>query len=148
MSSLSVGGNIVGIELGVTHSYVGHLSASGEPVLLHNSENELSTRSAIWFEESGKVIVGTEAWRMRGVALHVFCEFLRDIGQGVTYPTSDGPFSPSDFCALLLKQLSAEFTKNHGDIDALAITVPANFTDWARQDIRRAALRAAISTKM
>ena len=37
MKPLPVGGNIVGIELGVTHSYAGHLSAGGEPVLLHNS---------------------------------------------------------------------------------------------------------------
>lgn len=144
MSSILGRGNIIGIELGVTHSYVGRLSASGEPVLLPNREGELSTPSAIWFEDSGKVIVGTEAWKMRGVALHVFCEFLRDIGQGITYPTPDGQFSPSDFCALLLKQLSTELTKNHGDIDALAITVPANFTDWARQDIRRAAVMAGL----
>jgi molecular chaperone HscC len=144
MSSLPVGGNIVGIELGVTHSYAGHLSASGEAVLLHNSENELSTRSAIWFEDSGKVIVGTEAWKMRGVRDNVFVEFLRDIGQGVTYPTPHGSFSPSDFCALLLKQLSKELKDNHGDIDAVAITVPANFTDWARQDIRRAAVMAGL----
>jgi molecular chaperone DnaK (HSP70) len=144
MSSPPVGGNIIGIELGVTHSYAGHLSNSGEPVLLRNREGELSTRSAIWFEDSGKVVVGTEAWKMRGIALHVFCEFLRDIGQGITYPTPDGQFSPSDFCALLLKQLSTELTENHGDIDALAITVPANFTDCSRQDVRRAAVMAGL----
>lgn len=144
MSSILGRGIIMGIELGVTHSYTGLLSASGEPVLLRNREGELSTRSAIWFEDSGKVVVGTEAWKMRGVALHVFCEFLRDIGQGITYPTPDGQFSPSDFCALLLKQLSTELTENHGDVDALAITVPANFTDWARQDVRRAAVMAGL----
>jgi molecular chaperone DnaK (HSP70) len=144
MSSLPVGGNIVGIELGVTHSYAGHLSNTGEPVLLRNSENELSTRSAIWFEDSGQVIVGTEAWKMRGIRDHVFLEFLRDIGNGITYPTPDGSFSPSDFCALLLKKLSTELKDNHGDIDALAITIPANFTDWARQDIRRAAVMAGL----
>ena len=144
MSSLPVGGNILGIELGVTHSYAGHLSASGEPVLLHNSENELSTHSAIWFEGSGKVVVGTEAWRMRGLNDHVFVEFLRDIGQGITYPTPDGPFSPSDFCALMLKKLSAESMDHRGGIAAVAITIPANFTDWARQDIRRAAVMAGL----
>ena len=144
MKHLPVGGNIVGIELGVTHSYAGHLSASGEPVLLHNCESELSTRSAIWFEDSGKVIVGTEAWKMRGIRDHVFVEFLRDIGQGVTYPTPHGSLSPSDFCALLLKQLSTELKDKHGDIDALAITVPANLTDWARQDIRLAADMAGL----
>ena len=144
MSSILGRGNIMGIELGVTHSYVGRLSASGEPVLVHNSENELSTRSAIWFADSGKVVVGTEAWKMRGLNDHVFLEFLRDIGQGITYPTPDGQFSPSDFCALLLKQLSTELTKSHGDVDALAITVPANFTDWARQDVRRAAVMAGL----
>ena len=145
MSSLPVGGNILGIELGVTHSYAGHLSASGEPVLLHNSENELSTHSAIWFEGSGKVVVGTEAWRMRGLNDHVFVEFLRDIGQGITYPTPDGPFSPSDFCALMLKKLSAESMDHRGGIAAVAITIPANFTDWARQDIRRAAVMAGLN---
>jgi molecular chaperone DnaK len=144
MSSTPVSGNIVGIELGVTHSYAGHLSASGEPVLLHNHEGELSTRSAIWFEGSGKVVVGTEAWRMRGLNDHVFVEFLRDIGRGVTYPTPDGPFSPSDFCALMLKKLSAESMDHRGGIAAVAITVPANFTDWARQDIRRAAVMAGL----
>jgi molecular chaperone DnaK (HSP70) len=144
MSSLPVGGNIVGIELGVTHSYAGHLSASGEPVLLHNSENEISTRSAIWFEGSGKVVVGTEAWRMRGLNDHVFVEFLRDIGQGLTYPTPDGPFSPSDFCALMLKKLSAESMDHRGEVAVVAITVPANLTDWARQDIRRAAVMAGL----
>ena len=144
MKSLPVGGNIVGIELGVTHSYAGYLSASGEPVLLKNREGELSTRSAIWFEDSGEVIVGTEAWKMRGIRDHVFLEFFRDIGNGITYPTPHGSFSPSDFCALLLKQLSAELKDNNGDIDALAITVPANFTDWARQDIRRAAVMARL----
>lgn len=144
MSSTPVSGNIVGIELGVTHSYAGHLSASGEPVLLHNHEGELSTRSAICFEGSGKVVVGTEAWRMRGLNDHVFVEFLRDIGRGVTYPTPDGPFSPSDFCALMLKKLSAESMDHRGGIAAVAITIPANFTDLGRQDIRRAAVMAGL----
>jgi molecular chaperone DnaK len=145
MSSILGHGIIMGIELGVTHSYAGLLSASGEPVLLPNREGELSTRSAIWFEDSGKVVVGTEAWKMRGLNDHVFLEFLRDIGHGVTYPTPDGTFSPSDFCALMLKRLTTEVTENKGSISALAITIPASLTDSARHDIRRAAVMAGLS---
>lgn len=144
MSSRSSPANIVGIELGVTCNYAGHLSASGEPMLLLNGENEISTRSAIWFESSGKVIVGTEAWKMRGLNDHVFLEFLRDIGTGATYPTPNGLFSPSDLCALLLQKITKEMADEHRDVSALAITVPTSLTDWARNDILRAAVMAGI----
>lgn len=140
----SICANVVGIDLGVTHCYAARLSTSGEPILIRNREGEQATRSAIWFEEQGKVVIGTEAWKMRGVRDYVFLEFLRDLGQGVSHPTPAGPFSPSDFCALTLKKITEEFIENNGGIDALAITVPANFTDWARSDIRRAAIMAGL----
>ena len=50
----------VGIDLGTTFSAVAHLDNEGRPLTIINSEGELTTPSAVFFDHDA-VIVGTEA---------------------------------------------------------------------------------------
>ena len=50
----------VGIDLGTTFSAVAHLDSEGRPLTIINSEGELTTPSAVFFDHDA-VIVGTEA---------------------------------------------------------------------------------------
>ena len=50
----------VGIDLGTTFSAVAHVDSEGRPLTIINSEGELTTPSAVFFDHDA-VIVGTEA---------------------------------------------------------------------------------------
>ena len=50
----------VGIDLGTTYSVIAALDDQGRPIVIPNSEGQLSTPSVV-FVENGSVIVGEDA---------------------------------------------------------------------------------------
>lgn len=51
----------LGIDLGTTYSCVSYIDDSGRPVVLKNSEGELTTASVVFFETATSVVVGSSA---------------------------------------------------------------------------------------
>lgn len=134
--------NIIGIDLGTSTTLLAQLSESGEPRIFPNKENKPYTHSAVWFEDQTKVIVGTPAFQMYGLVDpdKIFIEYKRDIGNPEKiYKIFDKEWTPRDFSALVLRQIREHFESNNGPIDAVVITVPANFTNEARVDTIKAA---------
>jgi molecular chaperone DnaK (HSP70) len=124
--------NIIGIDLGTSTTLLAHLSNSGEAIIYKNKDNELLTHSAVWFEGERSVIVGTEAKKMFGVAKadESFIEFKRDMGDAtVVHKIHGKDWHPRDYSALILRQIREHFEANNGKIDAVIITIPANFSD-------------------
>lgn len=140
--------NIIGIDLGTSTTLLAHLSNSGEAIIYKNKDNELLTHSAVWFEGERSVIVGTEAKKMYGVAKddEIFIEFKRDMGDAsVVHKVHGKEWHPRDFSALVLRQVREHFEANNGKIDAVIITIPANFSDEARVNTINAAKEAGFN---
>jgi molecular chaperone DnaK len=140
--------NIIGIDLGTSTTLLARLSDSGEPRIYPNKENKTLTHSAVWFEDETKVIVGTPAFQMYGVddPEKIFIEYKRDIGKAEkTYTIFGKEWTPRDFSALVLRQIREHFESNNGPVDAVVITVPANFTNEARVDTIKAAKNAGFN---
>jgi len=140
--------NIIGIDLGTSTTLLAHLSNSGEPRIYKNKDNEDYTDSAVWFENENKVVIGNPAKQMLGVAEDdkVFIEYKRDMGDpSVVHTVYGKEWRPRNFSALVLKQIKEQFENNSGKIDAVIITIPANFTDEARVDTINAAKDAGFN---
>ena len=140
--------NIIGIDLGTSTTLLAHLSNSGESIIYKNKDNELVTHSAVWFQGERSVIVGTEAKKMFGVAKadEIFIEFKRDMGDAtVVHKVHGKDWHPRDFSALVLRQIREHFEANNGPIDAVIITIPANFSDEARVNTINAAKEAGFN---
>ena len=140
--------NIIGIDLGTSTTLLAHLSNSGEAIIYKNKDGELLTHSAVWFDGERSVIVGTEAKKMFGVAKDddIFIEFKRDMGDSAALHRVHGKiWHPRDLSALLLRQVREHFEANNGPIDAVVITIPANFSDEARVNTINAAKDAGFN---
>lgn len=132
--------NIIGIDLGTTTTLIATLSQSGDAVIINNQAGEKLTQSAIWFEDANRANIGTEAKKMVGVADNVFVEFKRDMGdEAIVHKVFDKELLPRDLSAIVLRQIREQFEEVHGKVDAVIITIPANFTDQARADTIKAA---------
>jgi molecular chaperone DnaK len=135
--------NIIGIDLGTTTTLIATLSQSGDAVIVNNQAGETLTQSAIWFEDANRANIGTEAKKMVGLADNVFVEFKRDMGdESVVHKVFDKELLPRDLSAIVLRQVREQYEEVHGKVDAVIITIPANFTDQARADTIKAATAA------
>lgn len=132
--------NIIGIDLGTTTTLIATLSQSGDAVIVNNQAGEKLTQSAIWFEDANRANIGTEAKKMVGVADNVFVEFKRDMGdENIVHKVFDKELLPRDLSAIVLRQIREQYEAVNGKVDAVIITIPANFTDQARADTIKAA---------
>jgi len=136
----------VGIDLGTTYSCIAYLNEHGQPVTLPNQEGELSTPSVVLFDESGEVVVGTEALRNTVVKPHrVIQNAKRYLGDPKHQWQVDGRvYTPLDISCLVLKKLLAAAAEQIGKIEQAVITVPAQFSEIQRQLTVEAGLRAGL----
>ena len=77
---------------------------------------------------------------------HVFLEFKRDLGTGVSHPAFGRRVTPLDLSALMLRKVREHAAAAHGPVDLAVITIPANFTNAAREATLEAARRAGFGT--
>ena len=150
---------IAGIDLGTTHSLVGHME-SGFPVLIADSEGRRLTPSAVWFPKGGEPVVGWAALEQKATqpAL-VVTSIKRLIGRrpGEVSEASTGSaieagadgslrvlvggqaLRPEEISALILSKLKSDLEKSCGvPVDRAVITVPAYFNDAQRAATKRA----------
>lgn len=135
----------VGIDLGTTYSCIAHLNEHGEPVTIPNQEGELSTPSVAMFD-GAEVVVGTEALRHaivnpRNVVQHA----KRFLGkQDFRWEIDGRYFSPKDISAFILKKLLSAAEERIGPVESAVITVPAQFSDFQRQETIAAGKQAGL----
>ncbi len=136
----------VGIDLGTTYSCISYLNEHGEPVTLANQEGELSTPSVVLFDESGEIVVGTEALRHAVVQPNrVIQNSKRFMGDpGKRWEMDGKSVTPLDTSKLILQKLLAAAQQQIGKVEQAVITVPAQFSDVQRQWIIEAGHRAGL----
>jgi len=137
--------NIIGIDLGAEFTTVARLTEAGRAEITNNSEWEPRTPSVIQIDESGYVIVGTEAKKLVGQGReNVFAEFKRDMGTDKLWQVGGRQVTPEQLTSILIKRVVQDYTEQFGEPSTIAITWPANFREEQREATKSAARRAGL----
>ena len=138
--------NIVGIDLGTTFSAVAKLDETGKPDNVVNQDGGNITPSVVEFTSEEASIVGEEAKKLIGISDNVAYEVKRSMGNhSVEYEFFGKTHTPTSISALILKKLKEDTEAVIGPIDSAVVTVPANFSNEAREATLAAANMAGLN---
>ena len=139
-------GKIIGIDLGTTFSAVAQLDDTGRAVIVHNQEGENITASVVEFVSDELIYVGSEAKKSLGTGdKNVLAQFKREMGEDKKYETDYGNHSPKNLSTIVLGKLKKDTEEIIGEIDSAVVTVPANFSNNAREETMKAAEEAGLN---
>lgn len=140
-------GTYVGIDLGTTFSAVAQIDETGRPTIIHNSEGQNITPSCV-ARYDGEVQVGEQARKAWGIDVeHVAARFKREMGTSKTFSLDGQVFTPTDLSAEVLKKLKRDAEAQVGEITEAVVTIPANFSQEAREATMAAAKKSGLNTK-
>jgi molecular chaperone DnaK len=97
-------GYTVGIDFGMTRSAVAHVPTDRtRPAIIHNSEGEPTTPSAVYYGESGETLVGTPA-RDNGILKpdRYVDGIKRHLGRDVTFDLGGRSRTPEEIAARII----------------------------------------------
>ena len=138
---------IIGIDLGTTNSAVSYLDDMGTPSMIHNDDGGNITPSVVCFESEYKSIIGEQAKRTLGFDKHTFAFFKRHMGTDKTYECFSKKITPTFLSSLILKKMYLEAKNKLQDIAEAVVTVPANFTNQAREATLEAGKKSGLNIK-
>lgn len=129
--------SVVGIDLGTTYSAVAQFDEFGRPVMVPDREGKciLSSCVALIHDEWR---VGSDAWGQWAADYGVdqkssAARFKRDMGTSKKFQIGTHSLTPVELSSHILKCLAAYTVEAAGPIAPVVITVPANFSNEARQ---------------
>ena len=139
--------NYVGIDLGTTFSAAAYVDASGMPRMIPNDRGENITPSCVALIND-EISVGERARRQWGNAEEsAAARFKRDMGTTKTHSIDGEKYSPSDLSAAVLQKIREDVEKSIGDIAEAVVTIPANFSQEARDATMAAATKAGLKVR-
>lgn len=127
-------GRAVGIDLGTTYSAVARVDEYGKPVILKNSDGQVTTPSVV-FVDPPTFVVGETALQSTITDGDRVVQFVkRQMGSANFRAVIDGQeFSPEFLSAIILRKIVQDAETESGErIDQAVITVPAYFTESQR----------------
>ncbi len=144
---------VFGIDLGTTYSCIAYIDDNGKPVVLKNSEGDLTTPSAVFFESETDVTVGEVAKESAKMYPDKVAMFIkRSIGQpGFSLNMNGVDMKPEEISSYILKKVvndAMDSLKMEGkvqddeEIKDVVITCPAYF-GVAERDATEAAGKIA-----
>ena len=140
--------NIIGIDLGTTTTLVARFNEAGKPEITNNVDGNPITPSVIQVEDSGAVVIGSEAKKFLGTGTPgVFAEFKREMGTDKSWPAGGRNVTPIELSALLLKKVVADYAEQFGQPQSVVITWPANYRNEQREATKEAAQRAGLKVE-
>lgn len=137
---------LVGIDLGTTNSVVAYIDPHGRPISLPNSEGDILTPSAVYFEEDGPGIVGKEALKAGALDPENLVEAVkRDMGKPVYHrPIHGKRLPPAAISGVILHRLVEDAAQRTGPFSRAVVTVPAYFNEPRRKATMDAARMAGL----
>ena len=141
-------GVIVGIDLGTTFSAVAQLDDTGRPQIVHNQVGANLTPSVVEFLEGNSVSVGEES--RKNLCFPGFSgagRFKREMGTSKTYEINGKTYTPTELSAFVLRKLKEDVEATLGPIDAVVVTIPANFANEARDATMEAAQAVGLNVQ-
>jgi molecular chaperone DnaK len=126
--------NLVGIDLGTTHSVIARLDSNGSAVTIPNRAGESLTPSVVYLDgnmarvgETARIAAARDPSR---AAMFV----KREMGKSYFSRKVDGRrFRPETLSAIVLRKLKQDAERRIGPIANTIITVPAYFDDTRRK---------------
>lgn len=138
---------IVGIDLGTTYSAVAKIDDTGRAVIVRDTDGANITPSVVSFKSATNTVTGQIAKKQIGQK-STFSRFKRDMGTRTSYESEWGHHSPTQLSTLVLRKLKDETEKVERAVIAEAvITIPANFSNEAREATLAAAKAAGLTVK-
>ena len=124
----------IGIDLGTTFSAISYIDETGRPKIIPNKEGQNITPSVV-ADRDGKVEVGEYASKTWAIepdkAAARFKRVMSDKEKRFTVGSNQ--FSPAQLSSFVLKKLIQDTQHVFGDIEEVVITIPANFSNEARE---------------
>lgn len=136
-------GHLIGIDLGTSNTSVACLRDGRRacvPLEAFPGAKATALPSCVAVDDAGALVVGAAA---RSAPDRVR-EFKRGVGSGATYRLGGGTWSALELSTLLLRTVRERFEAAVGPVDGAVITVPANFLDEQRREVREAGERAGL----
>lgn len=137
--------SIIGIDLGTTYCAVAQLDDLGRPNIISINGANI-TPSVVEFSPE-KTLVGLEAKKAldHGPRDNIAQEIKRSMGKKDVFFNFNGEeLTPTTISSIILKYLKKEIEKSSEIIKSAVVTVPANFSNEAREATQRAAERAGL----
>ena len=132
-------GAYVGIDLGTTFSGVAFIDETGRPMVIHNAEGQNITPSCV-ARYDGAIQVGEQARKAWGIDVeNVAARFKRDMGTSKNYSLDGQMYTPTELSAEVLKKLKRDAEAQIGEITEAVVTIPANYSQKAREATMSAA---------
>lgn len=129
---------IIGIDLGTTFSLVGQVR-DGVPQILPHGDEQL-VPSVVGVTPQGAMLIGTPARNQ--LVLYpdrTVRSIKRQMGSDTQVPLGEASHTPEEISAMILRELKRGAEARLGEpVDRAVITVPAYFSDAARQATRTA----------
>jgi molecular chaperone DnaK len=146
----------IGIDLGTTFSAVATIDETGRPVIIENKEKSECkgcgnnhgniTPSCIAMKDGeNNYKIGQNPRNMLNNNENAIGRFKRDMGTDRIYNLGGKELSPTDCSAIILHRMKKIAEDNLGDISSAVVTVPANFTNEAREATMAAAKKAGLN---
>ncbi len=129
---------IVGIDLGTTYSATATLQDGVPQIVPHGDERIMP--SVVGLTPQDTLLVGTPARNQYMLyPARTIRSIKRQMGQDVRVTLGDREYSPQEISALILRELKLSAEQQLGQsVERAVITVPAYFSDAARQATREA----------
>lgn len=121
---------IYGIDLGTTYSCIAYVDEHGKPVVVPNSDNDLTTPSVVYFESTDNIVVGETAKEVAEVYPHqVVSTVKRVMGDTDWSFEHEGHiYTAQEVSSHILRKIVSDAKANTGhEINDVVITVPAYF---------------------
>ena len=139
---------IYGIDLGTTYSCIAYVDDIGKPVVLQNSDSELTTPSVVYFESSDNRVVGKEAKNSSKVFPDRVVSFVkRSMGSPDWSFEVDGvAYRPEEISSFILRKLVGDASNAvEESITDVVITCPAYFGINEREATKNAGKLAGLT---
>lgn len=129
---------VLGIDLGTTYSCVAYIDENNKPVVLKNSEGDLTTPSVVYFEDGNEVLVGESAKESSKIYPEKSVAFIkRSMGQpNANVFVNNKEMTPPEVSSYILKKIvtdACDTLRMEGkisddeNIKDVVITCPAYF---------------------
>lgn len=132
-------GNYIGIDLGTTFSAVAFIDEAGRPKIMKDTRGESLIPSVVALRDSTP-IVGDSAKKVWSTdESEAAARFKRDMGSSVTHKISGTDYTPSQLSSIVLSELKKIAESSGESLEEAVITIPANFSNAARDETIAAA---------
>lgn len=141
--------SFIGIDLGTTYSAVATIDKTGRPIIVHNREGINITPSCVTeTDDKGVFEVGEQARKTWGTAPDkAAARFKREMGTTEKQQINAHSFTPTELSTYVIKKLVKDAQSQIGNISEAVVTIPANFSNEAREATMSAAKAAGLNVR-